>query len=144
MLSRPIKIAIFFMIINFAAALTQAVKVSGAAWKFTQLGANLALPKRSDLYTIESNVGGTFKCLFFGNDGKDIYPSLQTCEGYPQGRDCPWFNPGKKYCGWGGADGLTALVNNGQVCFRRHSLCKQLYLYSGMKLCGCCLLYVIV
>ena len=32
------------------------------------------LKRGGDMYIIEFNAGDGYQCLFFGNDGKDIYP----------------------------------------------------------------------
>merc|ERR1719217_1941017 len=45
----------------------------------------------SDYYIIEHDSPDGYKCLFFGNEGKDIYPSLQNCDSYSQAEflQCP-------------------------------------------------------
>jgi hypothetical protein len=92
---------------------------SGLVWRFKQLGSNEHVePVLSDLYTIESQAGGDgdWRCLFFGDEGKDLYPSLQTCAGFDANKDCPWYKNGEEYCGFPG--GIDALVHNGQATWK--------------------------
>jgi len=77
-----------------------------------------------DMYLIEFNDGDGYKCLFFGDEGKDIYPSLQSCHSYSlqEKENCPWVNGGKgiPFCGFtqDGMDPRDALMDNGQAVWR--------------------------
>jgi len=75
-----------------------------------------------DMYTLEFSTPQGYSCLFFGNHGKDIYPSLQNCHAYPldQKDNCPWNNPGEEFCGYveDDVDSKTALMENGQAIWR--------------------------
>jgi len=96
-----------------------------AIFKFTHLGDNDQEKQRGgDMYIIEFNDGEGDRCLFFGDEGKDIYPSLQNCNSYDiaeQG-DCPWNNGAKglDFCGFAkqGMDPLKALLDNNQAIWR--------------------------
>jgi hypothetical protein len=97
-----------------------------ATFKFTQLDPSNDQEKQrgGDMYIIEYNDGDGFRCLFFGDEGKDIYPSLQNCHSYDIGEkdNCPWDNGGKgmDYCGFSkdGMDPVDALLDNGQAIWR--------------------------
>ena len=64
------------------------------------------------------------QCLFFGNDGKDIYPSLQSCHSYSleEKENCPWgnFKLGLPFCGFTatGMDPKAALMDDGTAVWR--------------------------
>jgi len=94
-------------------------------FKFTHLGDNSQVTKSGgDMYTIEYDDGEGFRCLFFGDDGKDIYPSLQNCHSYDLANkeECPWANGGKGLdnCGFAqeGMDPRDALIDNNQAIWR--------------------------
>jgi hypothetical protein len=97
-----------------------------AIFQFTHIGNKNDQSRKSggDMYIIEHNDGDGFRCLRFGNKGKDIYPSLQSCAAYTidEKSDCPWGEGGKglQYCGYSqeGADPLTALLNDGTAIWR--------------------------
>jgi Notch-like protein len=99
-------------------------------WRFTQLNVNEQLWKRfepdqvnavpaehlqtSDLYTIESKASDNeWKCLFFGDKGMDMYPSLQNCKDGET--DCPWNRFGKPNCGF--VD-RASLIRNRQAIWK--------------------------
>jgi len=105
-------------------------KDSTLTWRLTQLAENDQLwqefppqdankiPEErkwlSDLYTIESAAdGAVWKCLFFGDNGNDMYPSLQNCKDGEA--DCPWDRPGKPFCGF--VD-RASLINNRQAVWK--------------------------
>jgi len=75
-------------------------------WSFTGLGDNT--PKdgasgMSNWYLIRYK-GPEGPCLFFGDEGRAIYPSLQHCmDSYPNGK-CPWGESNKPYCGYQSGD----------------------------------------
>merc|ERR1711871_1284005 len=77
-----------------------------------------------DQYLIEFNDGEGYRCLFFGDKGKDIYPSLQNCHSFDiaDKGSCPWANGGKglDFCGFNkeGMDAKTAIFENGQAIWR--------------------------
>jgi hypothetical protein len=97
-----------------------------AVFKFNHIGNknDQEIKSGGDMYTIEHNDGNGYRCLFFANGGKDLYPSLQSCDADadigPTG--CPWGNVDDKvpYCGFSmeGMDALTALLDNGQAVWR--------------------------
>jgi len=99
-----------------------------AMWKFTPLFSNVAPngEQGGDLYTIEHDTANGMQCLFFGDGGKDIYPSLQNCDSYALGQkeNCPWDMGGQGYdfCGYTKAgmeqDPVRALVQNGQAIWK--------------------------
>merc|ERR1719253_564114 len=117
----------------------KALLASGdSIWKFTLIGsqsgknadglacdgAGLCPNNQNDAnyqntYLIEHNTGDGYSCLFFGDSGNDIYPSLQNCRSYDLTAkdDCPWANGGQDLpsCGFGSMSDLTA---NGQAIFR--------------------------
>jgi len=73
-------------------------------WSFVGLGDNTLVDHNSGMsnqYLIRYN-DRQGKCLFFGDFGKDIYPSLQHCKDYEHEADCPWLNSrgGQPYCGF--------------------------------------------
>jgi len=95
-----------------------------AIWKLTHLGSDLgenaqADPSFQDTYLIEFNDGDGYRCVFFGDKGKDIYPSLQNCRSYSiaDKDSCPWSNGAQDMpnCGF---PSKTELVDNGQAIFR--------------------------
>merc|ERR1711988_450496 len=97
-----------------------------AIFKLTHVGKNNDQEDRrfQDQYLIEFNDGEGYRCLFFGDKGKDIYPSLQNCHSFDiadQG-NCPWNNGAKglDYCGFAkdGMEPLDALLQNGQAIWR--------------------------
>merc|ERR1711988_699716 len=65
-------------------------------FKFTHIGNmnDQELKRGGDMYLIEFNAGDGYQSLFFGNEGKDIYPSLQSCDAYAleEKENCPWGN----------------------------------------------------
>merc|ERR1719473_2163856 len=97
-----------------------------AIFKFTQLDASNDQETQSggDMYIIEYNDGDGYRCLFFGDDGKDVYPSLQNCHSYDiaEKGSCPWNNgaKGMDHCGYSeeGMDPIDALLQNGQAIWR--------------------------
>jgi len=91
--------------------------VPAAVWKLTQLYDNVETGY-GDIYTIESQVNGEWSCLFFGNSGNDIYPSLQSCTGWDitDTANCPWNNVGKSYCGY--STEPDTLRENGQAVWK--------------------------
>jgi len=82
------------------------------------------LKRGGDMYIIEFNAGDGYQCLFFGNDGKDIYPSLQSCNSYSleEKENCPWGNYklGLPFCGFtaAGMDPKAALMDDGTAVWR--------------------------
>jgi len=79
-------------------------------WAFVGVGDNTLLDHNSGVsnqYLIRYN-DRQGKCLFFGDFGDDIYPSLQHCKDYENINDCPWLNDraGQPYCGFQ-KDGLS-------------------------------------
>jgi len=91
--------------------------VPGAVWKLTALYGNVDTGY-GDIYTIQSRVNQQWHCLFFGNDGLDMYPSLQTCTGWDINdmANCPWNNPGKSFCGF--STEPDSLRENGQAVWK--------------------------
>jgi len=77
-----------------------------------------------DYYTISHNAGKGFQCLFFGNKGQDIYPSMQSCMAYDiADKDaCPWAEGGNDapYCGFSdaGEDAYKGFVDNMQAVWK--------------------------
>merc|ERR1711964_423988 len=61
-------------------------------------------------------------CLFFGDHGKDLYPSLQHCKDYENEAECPWINgqSNMPHCGYvvDGTDRRSALLANGQAIWK--------------------------
>jgi len=95
-----------------------------AVWQFEALYSNsegednmskdtLGGEAGTDLYTISHadmspKGNGRMKCLFFGGQGKALYPSLASCDGYDEGTTCPWAvsnDPTDKLCGFQEDDG---------------------------------------
>lgn len=73
-------------------------------WSFVGLGDNTfehdtAGTSNQYLIRYKSKQGS---CLFFGDHGADIYPSLQHCKDYDDLSECPWGNAraGMPYCGF--------------------------------------------
>jgi len=108
-----------------AAAKKTALKLDGqAVFKLSHIGNHNDQEKKEggDMYLLEFNSGEGYQCLFFGNDGKDIYPSLQNCHSYPldQKSSCPWAYSGEDFCGFKkeGEEAEQALFENGQAIWR--------------------------
>jgi hypothetical protein len=113
----------------------QLVKANSAfVWKITPMYSN-QVGKNNQLFTIShANTdsayegGGNDRCLYFGNGGKDVYPSLQSCIDYQS--DCPWgYAPPSltqgSLCDFQVADPdasrediKEALIQNGQAIFQ--------------------------
>merc|ERR1712093_29707 len=97
-----------------------------AVFKFTHIGNKNDQEKKKggDMYLIEYDPGDGYECLFFGDGGKDIYPSLQNCQSYDIADldSCPWANGGKDmpFCGFSkeGMDPYTALLLDGTAVWR--------------------------
>jgi len=97
-----------------------------AIFKFNHIGNDndQQVGRGGDMYTIEHDDGDGYRCLFFANEGKDLYPSLQSCDSYEitEKADCPWGEGGKglNYCGFSmeGMNPLDALLSNGQAVWR--------------------------
>jgi len=106
-----------------------------AMWRLTHIGSSQGANAQEDktpqdTYIIEfDNCGAKeyfktpvpqecgYRCLFFGDEGKDIYPSLQNCRSYDviEKDDCPWNNWGQPNCGFASTEELVA---DGQAIFR--------------------------
>merc|ERR1712072_472223 len=92
-----------------------------AVFRFSHIGNknDQELKRGGDMNIIEKDIGDGYQCLFFANDGKDIYPSLQGCQSYSmeEKENCPWDNYklGLPYCGFtaNGMDPKEALLDNG-------------------------------
>merc|ERR1719267_423065 len=97
-----------------------------AIFRFTHIGNknDQELKRGGDMYIIEKDLGDGYQCLFFGDDGKDIYPSLQNCDSYPmeEKENCPWDNYklGLPFCGFtaNGMNPREALLDNGDAVWR--------------------------
>lgn len=89
--------------------------------------------ENNQLYTISHGntdptyQGGESRCLYFGNGGQDVYPSLQSCIDYEG--NCPWgsgtTSPSlTNYCDFqtDSEDIRTALIENGQAVFQIKSV----------------------
>merc|ERR1711959_319802 len=93
-------------------------------WSFTGLGDNTRENEEarvSNQYLIRYK-GKQGSCLFFGDHGKDLYPSLQHCKDYENEAECPWINAraGQPLCGFevDGTDRRTALLENRQAIWK--------------------------
>jgi hypothetical protein len=98
---------------------------SSVIWYIVGLGDNSKVDftrGESDLYLIRAN-GKRGPCLFFGDHGKDVYPSLQHCKDYEKGKACPWKKGGtdyQSYCGYTvpGATRRQGLLKNMQAVWK--------------------------
>jgi len=93
-------------------------------WSFTGLGDNSPADAKlghTNLYLIRYK-GKTGPCLFFGDHGKDIYPSAQHCKDYAKGKGCPWSDKKGAYCGFKPSDPAMSsregLLANGQAVWK--------------------------
>lgn len=70
---------------------------SAFVWYFSSLYNN-EVGANSQLYTIShENMDSTYdgysrRCMYFGSEGADIYPTLQSCVDYEDSSKCPWGN----------------------------------------------------
>jgi len=80
------------------------------------------IKRGGDMYIIKDN--SLNKCLFFGDGGKDLYPSLQSCHSYALDNKlaCGWNkgNADSEFCGFDteGMGEKEALMQNGQAVWR--------------------------
>jgi len=83
---------------DFEGKETEVVKSNPAfVWYFSNLYNN-EVGVDSQLYTIShENMDSTYdgynmRCMYFGSEGEDIYPTLQSCVDFEDAGKCPWGN----------------------------------------------------